>query len=328
MNQLRLGIVGIVVAALVVAVSVNIGGIRASLFGTDYSAAFVESGGLRKGDDVRVAGLTVGTVRSVGIDGTAVTVEFTAEGLDLGDRTTAAIKSDNALGRKYVQVVPAGEGQVDSIPLERTTAPYGVTEALGDLSATTAEVDVDQLEKSLDSLSTMFADTPEEFGAAVRGVGRLSASISSRDAELSRLFEKAKSVTGVLADRNVELTRLMGDGALFFDEIRSRRQVIHDLLVNARAVAAELGGLVDDNEDTIGPTLDQLKGVIAVLDKNDDNLEYAIQNLGGFIRALGEAVGGGPFFYAYLQNLAPVDMAPIIADLLRNDGETSGGAGE
>lgn len=327
MNQVRLGFAGLVACALVVGLSFNVGAIRAAMFGTDYEAVFAESGGLKKGDDVRVAGLTVGSVRSVGIEGTAVVVDFTVEDLELGDRSTAAIKSDNALGRKFVQIVPGGDGRTETIPLERTTAPYGVTEALGDLSATTAELDVDQLEKSLSSLSSMFAETPEELRDAVRGVGRLSESISSRDTELAQLFEKAESVTGVLADRNIELTRLMGDGALFFEEITARRQVIHDLLVNARAVARELDALVEDNEDTIGATLDELAGVIAVLDKNEENLEYAVQNLGGFIRSLGEAVGGGPFFYAYLQNLAPVDMAPVIADLLRNDGAATGGGG-
>src|SRR3546814_19640537 len=79
--------------------------------------------------------MTVGSVRSVEIEGTAVTVEFTVEESDLGRKSAAAIKSDNALGRKYLQVVPAGEGRLEKIPLERTTSPYGVTEALGDLSA-------------------------------------------------------------------------------------------------------------------------------------------------------------------------------------------------
>src|SRR3546814_6088863 len=105
-------------------------------------------------------------------------LEFTVEESDLGRKSAAAIKSDNALGRKYLQVVPAGEGRLEKIPLERTTSPYGVTEALGDLSANTAEIDVDQLEKSLTSLTTMFTDTPDEFRQALQGVARLSTSIS------------------------------------------------------------------------------------------------------------------------------------------------------
>src|SRR3546814_622140 len=261
MNQAKIGVIGLVTVALVAAVSLNIGAIRGALFGTVYSAVFKESGGLGPGDDVRIAGMTVGSVRSVEIEGTAVTVEFTVEESDLGRKSAAAIKSDNALGRKYLQVVPAGEGRLEKIPLERTTSPYGVTEALGDLSANTAEIDVDQLEKSLTSLTTMFTDTPDEFRQALQGVARLSTSISSRDTQLAALFEKARSVTGVIADRNAELMTLMSDGSAFFSEIQSRRQVIHSLLVNAHSMATELEDFVDDNVDELGPTLDALTKV-------------------------------------------------------------------
>ncbi|CAN5504800.1 MCE family protein [soil metagenome] len=318
-NQFRVGLVGLMVVLLVVALSINVGKIRNGLFGTGYSAVFAESGGLRAGDDVRVAGLTVGRVEDVGIEGTHVAVSFNVEGIDLGDRTTAAIKSDNALGRKFVQVVPGGDGVSEEIPIERTVAPYGVTQALSDLTATTGELDVDQLAASFDSVAAMFADTPPELREALRGVGRLSKTISSRDAELQQLFEKARGVTGVLAERNQEITQLVTDGSAFFSEVQARRLVIHQLLVNTRLVTKELVGLVDDNQAQLRPALRELQGVIKILDRNSDNLEYAIQHLGGFIRALGEAVGGGPFFYAYLQNLVPADMAPIISDLIRQD---------
>jgi phospholipid/cholesterol/gamma-HCH transport system substrate-binding protein len=323
MNQFRVGVTGLLVVLMVVAVSVNVGKLRGSLFGTAYTAAFAESGGLRSGDDVRVAGLTIGTVEDVGIKGTSVSVSFNVEGIKLGNKTTAAIKSDNALGRKFVQIVPGGTGFSEDIPLERTTAPYGVTQALSDLTATTGELDVEQLAASFDSVAGMFADTPPELREALRGVSRLSSTISSRDTELQQLFEKARGVTGVLAERNQEITQLMTDGSAFFSEVQARRLVIHQLLVNTRLVSQELIGLVDDNQAQLGPALDELRGVIKLLDRNEDNLEYAIQNLGGFVRALGEAVGGGPFFYAYLQNLVPTDMAPIISDLVRQDpGET------
>lgn len=324
MNQLRVGVTGLVVVMLLVALAVNVGKVRAQLFGTDYSAAFSESGGLRRGDDVRVAGLTIGTVEEVRIEGTHVAVAFNVEDVELGDETRAAIKSDNALGRKFVQLVPGGDGLSQDIPIERTVAPYGVTQALSDLTATTGELDVEQLAASFDSVSAMFADTPPELREALRGVGRLSATISSRDAELQQLFEKARGVTGVLAERNQEITQLMTDGSAFFSEIQARRLVIHQLLVNTRLVAKELVGLVEDNQATLAPALAELEGVIALLDRNEDNLEYAVQHLGGFIRALGEAVGGGPFFYAYLQNLAPADMVPVLSDLVRQDPGESG----
>lgn len=316
-NQVMVGLCGLVITALVLTLAMSIGKLRLAAFGSEHTAQFVESGGLKKGDDVRVAGLNVGTVKSVEIEGTHVAVGFALEGIDLGDRSMAAIKSDNALGRKYLALNPKGNGDVDSIPLARTSSPYGVSEALQDITATTGELDVDQLAKSFDSMSSILEATPQSFRSAIKGVGALSESLSSRDDALRSLFDNAEGVTGVLARRNVELTQLMSDGSAFFGELEARRAAVHSLLVNTRAAAAEINGLVDDNSQTLRPVLEELQGVISILDRNKSSLEFALTKLAPYIRSLGEAVGGGPFFYAFLQNLVPADLAPIIPDLIR-----------
>src|SRR3954454_21508784 len=60
-----------------------------------YSAYFSEAEGIKPGSDVRVSSLSVGRVSSIERDGTKVLLDFTVhDGVDLGDRTEAAIKSE------------------------------------------------------------------------------------------------------------------------------------------------------------------------------------------------------------------------------------------
>ncbi|MET9943282.1 MlaD family protein, partial [Streptomyces halstedii] len=47
--------------------------------GTSYSADFSESAGLSDGDEVRIAGVKVGEVTGVSLDGPRVKVDFTVE---------------------------------------------------------------------------------------------------------------------------------------------------------------------------------------------------------------------------------------------------------
>ena len=68
-------------------------------------------------------------------------------------------------------------------------------------------IDTDQLATALDTVANTFRDSPEEVRAAVDGLGRLSRTVASRDAQLRELLEHANGVTGVLADRNEELQR-------------------------------------------------------------------------------------------------------------------------
>src|SRR6478609_10679213 len=61
--------------------------------GDTYYAAFSEAGGLKANDEVRIAGVRVGKVDSVALDGDHVKVTFRIQNpADFGTQTRAAIK--------------------------------------------------------------------------------------------------------------------------------------------------------------------------------------------------------------------------------------------
>lgn len=324
-NQVKVGTVGLVVLAMMMATALSSGKIKSLVFGTDFAAEFAEAGGLRPNDDVLISGYPVGSVTSIDIEDDHVLVEFTTDGMALGKATRAAIKTESALGTKFLQLEPAGAGELESgdrIPLSRTTSPYDVTEALADLTVTTGKIDTDQLAQSFDTLSETFAETPSELRSALRGVHRLSESLSSRDDALRAVLAHSRGVTKVLSDRNVEITRLLTDGNALLTELEARRDTIRNLLSGIRQATKQLSGFVSDNNESLRPAMSELRKALAVLNKNAKHIEDAIGLLGRLGRALGEAVGGGPFFYAYLQNLAPTNLAPVLPGLF---GQGKGG---
>ena len=75
----------------------------------------------------------------------------------LGDRTEASIKTKSLLGAKILEVTPRGDGQQSGpIPIDRTTAPYQLPDALGDLSTTISGLDTQQVSDSLAVLADTF----------------------------------------------------------------------------------------------------------------------------------------------------------------------------
>jgi phospholipid/cholesterol/gamma-HCH transport system substrate-binding protein len=317
MNQSRVGLVGVTIVAVLVAACLTFSKVQRVFTGSDFTARFAESGGLQNGDDVRLAGLKVGQVLSVGLDGNAVKVDFEASQINLGDRSRAAIKTANALGRKYVAVYPKGQGDVNNIPLARTDSGYSVTQALGSLTEETGRLDVHGIADSAASLSKVLGRSPTEFRSALKGVSALSRTISARDQELATLLARTSSISGVLAHRNREIIRILGNGSLLFQELDRRRAVIAQLLGNVEFATHELNGFVADNHASLRPSLRQLNKVAKLLAHYRTTIEYALNNLGSFVSGLGEAVGSGPFFQAYLQNVtAPTTLAPVLSNIL------------
>lgn len=325
-NTRTIGLVGIAVVVVLLVAALNIGPLSRLIAGSTYTAAFTDAAGLTQGSEVRVSGLQVGSVQSVEIDGAQVVVEFTANDVQLGSLTRAAIKAESALAGRVLALAPRGSGELDeTIPIERTQTPYSITDAVQDTSATAGKIDTVKLSESFDTLAETFADSPRELRGALDGVRRLSETIASRDKALAELLSNANGVSGLLAERSTQITTIMSDGNRLLAELEARRDVIDALLGNLTAVSEQISGLVKDNRGTLRPALAEIRKTLKVLNKNRDNLETVIGGIAAYAKSLGEAVGGGPFFYALLKNIAPTNLAPLVPELFGQTAKSSGG---
>ncbi|MCM6772917.1 MCE family protein [Nocardia sp. CDC159] len=319
-SVIDVGIVGVVLAVAISLSALQFDRLPFIRGGAEFTAYFADAGGLVPGDPVQVAGVRSGRVDEVGLEGAKVRVRFSVdESIVLGQKTTAAIKTNTVLGRKSLEVVPTGPGAMRggaSIPLDRTTSPYSLNDALGDLTKTVQGLDLDQVDKTLDTLSGAFADTPAPLRAALDGVTQLSRSLNARDKALTDLLARAQGVTKVLADRSNQIDALLVDGNNLLGELNARRTALSQLIVFVNGLAQQLTGFVNDNEAQLKPTLDRLNSVLGLLQKNRKNLSRALDALGPYAAALGEQVGSGPYFQAYVSNASSLSLRPLVDALV------------
>ncbi|MBT2479563.1 MCE family protein [Streptomyces sp. ISL-94] len=314
-NPLGVGAAGLTTIALLIAAAFNVESLPLIGGGETYSAAFSEAGGLRAGDEVRIAGVKSGKVDAVELAGDHVKVTFRIKGdPELGARTGASIRIKTILGAKYLALEPKGSGRLkpgSEIPLSRTVPAYDVVAAFSDLTTTTEQIDKQRLAASLDTISTTFEDAPEEVKASIQGLSKISRTVASRDEALRELLDHANGVTGVLAERKDEFGKLVKDGDALFKEIHARRQAIHALLGSSVALSIQLSGLVRDNQAEIGPALSRLNTVVRMLERNQASLDRSIQLMAPFARVFTNTLGNGRWFDSYIQNLvAPTPVVP------------------
>lgn len=279
--------------------------------GAKYAAEFTEVGGLKKGDDVRLAGVRVGEVSDLQLRGNKVRVVFRMkqERDRLGAETGASVRIKSLLGTMYVALEPAGPGTLEAgsvIPTSRTKAPYDIVQAFEGLTETTQEIDNDQLAHALETVNEVAAKTPEEFRDAVTGVTALSNTLASRDKELKKLLQNVDGISAVLADRNSEFITLFKDGSVLFDALTQRRDAIHQVLVSVTSMSDEIEKLVDDTDEDLKPALDRLAGVVEVLEKNEKNIESAIAQLPTYYSMVANNGSNGPWLDSYIYNLLSI----------------------
>ncbi|BBZ70314.1 MCE family protein [Mycobacterium paraseoulense] len=314
-NPLLIGAVGLGVIFALMLLALNYDKLPFFDRGKTYSAYFAEAGGLVPGDRVQVSGFRVGQVSSVELDGPRVLVKFSvADNVRLGDRTEAAIKLRTVLGSKLLAVTSRGEGQLSGpIPLDRTTPAYQLPDALGDLATTISGLNTQQLSNSLAVLSDTFSKTPPDLKAAVQGVARFSQTLDERDTQLRNLLSNASKATKVLAERSDEVVKLVADTNTLLVQLKSQSSALDQISNNLSAVAQQIKGFIAEHRETLKPALDKLNGVLTIVDNRKERVQKAIVGIDRYALGLGEAVGSGPFFKAYLANLPPGQwMQPFI----------------
>ncbi|MFS0896925.1 MCE family protein [Mycolicibacterium litorale] len=317
-NLIKAGFIGAMLILLVIAVGLQPERLIQWATSVRHQALFTEAGGITVGNDVTVSGIKIGTVTDVSLSHGDALVTFTTDGrYPLGSQTTAHIRIGSLLGERVLTLESEGSGslsQSEVIPVSRTSSPYSLTDAVGDLTTNSAGTDTTSLNQSLDTLSATIDQVAPRLGPTFDGLSRLSRSLNSRNENLASLLKSASEVTEVLSQRSQQLNTLILNANDLLGVLNDRRDAIVDLLANTSAVAQQLSGMVAENEAELAPTLQRLNSVEAMLERNRDNIGKILPSLKKFILAQGETLANGPYYNAFVPNLQPAQILQPFMD--------------
>ena len=315
---MRAGFIGAVLVVLIIAVGLNPDQLIQRATTVRYQALFADGGGLALGNDVTVSGIKVGSVTGMSLQRGDVLVTFTVNGkVQLGSASTAHIRTGSLLGQRVVTIESEGSGNLHPmavIPVSRTSSPYSLSEAVGDLTTDVAGTNTESLNQSLDTLSSTLNQIAPQLGPAFDGVTRLSQTLNGRNQTLGELLKGAADVTGILSERSQQLNALILNANDLLSMLVARRQAIVRLLASTSAVARQLSGLVHDNESKLAPSLKKINDVTAMLEKNRDNLAKALPGLAKFELTQGETVSSGFYYNPFIPNLFQLEFFQWLFD--------------
>jgi phospholipid/cholesterol/gamma-HCH transport system substrate-binding protein len=98
----------------------------------------------------------------------------------------------------------------------------------------------------------------------------------------------------------------MNDADVLFRALLQRRDAIHNLLVSTSDLSVQLTGLVRESRADLKPALSHLESVLAVVNKNQDNLDRSLEMLAPFYVEFANVFGNGPWWDTYIANLPPI----------------------
>jgi phospholipid/cholesterol/gamma-HCH transport system substrate-binding protein len=315
-NRIRNGLMGIIILLIVIGVGQSFASVPMLFATPTYYAEFSDTGGIGKGDKVRIAGVDVGLVRSMAIDGDKVVIGYSLQGTQIGTESRAAIRTDTILGRRNIEIEPRGSKPLRAdgvLPLGQTTTPYQIYDAFFDVTKAASGWDTQMVKRSLNVLSETIDQTYPHLSAALEGVERFSDTIGKRDDQIKQLLANANKIAGILGSRSAQINQLLVNAQSLLGAINERSYAVSMLLERVGAFSEQVKGFIDDNPN-LNHVLEQLRTISDILRERKFDLMDTLSTVAKFVASLGEAVSSGPFFKVLLANLLPYQILQPFVD--------------
>lgn len=172
-----------------------------------------DAASVRTGDTVRVAGINVGTVKSVSLEPEQVRVDLTVDDdVFLGDQTQVEVRMLTVVGGYFVTLMPLGDRALGRrpIPIERVTMPYSLIRTLSDATKLTDQVAPQPINESLNQIQQGLTGPNTEI--------------------LAKIIDAGNSVSQVMDRQRGQLTSILEMSNEYIEKLNNDRELLEYLI--------------------------------------------------------------------------------------------------
>lgn len=293
-----------------------------------YSALFTDVFGLREGDDVRMAGVRVGRVESIELQGDLAKVSFVLQSdQQVLGTTVASVTYQNIVGQRYLGLSlgklgepgPLPPGSV--IPVERTDPSFDVTRLLNGyepLFSLLNPRDADNLTKGV--IQSLQGDEGS-LAMLVDQTSQLTDSFAGRDQELGQVITDLNVVVDNLAKHNDSLDQVLSQAHEAVTTFDARRDELVASTGSISRVMQQLSIITDEVYPDLNELVTREPGFAAHMVSIEPQLAFTGANLPLLLKGFARITNEGAYVNAYACDLNATgffpglnDVVPIIVD--------------
>jgi phospholipid/cholesterol/gamma-HCH transport system substrate-binding protein len=274
---------------------------------TEYKAEFVDATGVVKGDDVRIAGVKVGTVNDIEVvDRSRALVTFSVEdSTSLSKATHAAIRYRNLVGQRYIsltdEIGDAGElSGGDTIPVAQTSPALDLTVLFNGFKPLFQALSPEDINKLSYEIVQVFQGEGGNLESLLSHTASVTSTLAGRDQLIGELIDNLNQVLDHLGDRDAQLSRLITTFRTFVGGLKDDRQAILGSLEQISDLSVQTADLVSGIRRPFVSDIEQLRRVAGNLDEGKAEIDRALQVLPIKLNKVGRTAAYGSWFNFYL----------------------------
>jgi phospholipid/cholesterol/gamma-HCH transport system substrate-binding protein len=310
---------GLMTAALALTLS------NGSFGGQDeYRAVFTDVTGVAKGDDVRIAGVSVGSVSGVEVvqkDKALVTFGVD-EGTPITQNTTATLRFRNLVGQRYMSLAQGAEGGTtrlkvgSTIPLERTKDALDLNLLLNGFKPVFEALSPEDTNKFAFEIVQTLQGESGNVETLLATTSSLTNTLAGRDQLIGDVVTNLSEVLDTIGTRDTELRQTIDTLTTFVSGLKKDRNAILNSIDSIAGLTEETADLLVDGRPIIKEDIHQLRRLTKNLSKPDNlnQIEDSLQILPIKLSKVSNLASNGSLFNFYVCELQiDLDLNPLPA---------------
>jgi phospholipid/cholesterol/gamma-HCH transport system substrate-binding protein len=295
---------------------------------TRYLARFTDVSGLLVGDDVRIAGVRVGSVDSIElVDRRFAQVGFSVDARQhLPASATAAVLYRNLLGQRYLSLArgPGPVGQTlppgGLIPIERTTPPLNLTVLFNGFKPLLVGLDPAQLNQLSWEIVQVLQGQGGTVESLLASTSSLTRDLADRDRVIGEVIINLHAVLDTVNARDEQLSALILQLQRLVSGLAADREPIGQAIVSIDQLAGTTAGLLRDARPPLRDDIAALGALSTNLADSSQVIDRVLEFLPEKLTKLSRAASYGSWFNFYLCGAqgtvtVPVTNAPLVVPL-------------
>jgi phospholipid/cholesterol/gamma-HCH transport system substrate-binding protein len=280
--------------------------------GTQYRARFTDVTGVLPGDDVRIAGVRVGSVTGVRVadntvaDNTVAELSFRIDQpVTLPKSVHATIRYRNLVGQRYVALAegPGGGGTLPPdglIPLSQTSPALDLTELFGGfrpLFTALSPQDVNSL--AYEVIQVLQGEAGTVTGL-LQHTASLATALADRDAVIGQVIANLSAVLSTVDGERSTLSDTISQLQQFVSGLAADREAIGAAVQNISGLTAATAGLLTDARPDLSHDIAGLGSLSSILNANEGVIDSTLSRLPGEYQALTRTASYGSWFNFFM----------------------------
>ena len=287
-----------------------------------YRAAFTDVSGLEIGDDVRIAGVRVGTVDDIGLkrnkhgQRSTALVSFTVQttsalgtSKQLPSTVTAHLRYRNLVGQRYLDIEQGAPttkmlGSKDTLPVKQTFPAVDLTVLFAGFEPLVQGLDPKEINKlSLEVVRTLQGEGGA-LEAMLGNVASLTNALADKDAVIGRVINSLSEVLQTLGNRDDELRDLINQLGGFLHGLAQDRNTIGNAIDGINDLSTSTASLLTKIRPPLAADVKSIAGLVALLNRNTGTVKYVLKQLPPTVAGLIRTASYGSWFNFYLCSLS------------------------